>query len=300
MTIYNEIDSNKRKSLLILVIFVAFVTFLGYIFGQVSGNGDSLLILAFIFSMLISLGTFYYSDKIVLAISGAREVPENENPELHHLVENICIGAGLPKPKVYMIEDTAMNAFATGRDPQHAVICFTSGIVEKLNRMELEGVVAHELSHIKNYDVRYIALVSVLAGTVTLLADWFLRSLWWGRGRKSNDRENGQLGAILFLVAIILAILSPIFAMLVQFAISRKRELLADASGVLITRYPEGLASALEKLAQDKEPLEAANRATAPLYIVNPFKGKDVGGWLTGLFSTHPPLEERIKILRSM
>jgi len=299
-TIFNEVDSNKRKSLLILGVFIALVTLMGYVFGVVSGNGDSLLILAFLFSVVTSFASFYYSGQIVLAISGAREVPEAENPELHHLVENICIGAGLPKPKVYMINDTAMNAFATGRDPQHAVVCFTSGIVSKLNRTELEGVVAHELSHVKNYDIRYMALVSVMAGMVTLLADWFLRNLWWGRGRRNNDRESGQIGAILLIVAIVLAVLSPIFAMLVQFAISRRREFLADASGVLITRYPEGLASALEKLAADKEPLEAANRATEPLYIVNPFYGKEVGGWLTGLFNTHPPLSERIKILRSM
>lgn len=299
-TIFNEVDANKRKSLFILVIFIGLVTLLGYVFGQVSGYGDSLLIFAFLLSVFTSFATFYYSDKIVLAISGAREVPEQENRELHNLVENICIGAGLPKPRIYMIEDSAMNAFATGRDPQHAVVCFTSGIVSKLSRTELEGVVAHELSHVKNFDIRYMALVSVLAGMVTLLADWFLRSLWWGRGRRNSEREGGQLGALMFLVAVVLALLSPLFAMLIQFAVSRKREFLADASGVLITRYPEGLASALEKLAKDKEPLEAANRATEPLYIVNPFHSKEVGGWLAGLFNTHPPLAERIKILRSM
>lgn len=299
MTIYNQIDANKTKSFLLLVIFVGLITLLAFLFGRTIEGGEGLVPVAVVFSVLSALGTYYWSDKIVLAISGAKEVKEEENPTLHHLVENICIGAGLPKPKIYLIEDTAMNAFATGRDPEHAVICFTRGIVDRLERLELEGVVAHELSHIKNFDIRYMALVSVLVGVVTLVSDWFLRSLWWG-GRRNRERNQGQGGAILLLVAVVLALLSPLFATLIQLAVSRKRELLADASGVLITRYPEGLARALEKLGHDKEPLEAANKATAHLYIVNPLKGQELVGWFAGLFNTHPPLTERIKALRLM
>ncbi|MCL5004112.1 MAG: M48 family metalloprotease [Patescibacteria group bacterium] len=298
-TIYREIAENKRKSILLVAVFIFLITALGYVFGYVFGYGQGLIIFAFVFSVLASLGSFYYSDKIVLAVSGAREVLPLENPTLHNLVEAVAIGAGLPKPRVFMINDPAMNAFATGRDPQHAVVCYTSGIVERLDRVELEGVTAHELSHIKNYDVRYMALVAVLAGMITLLSDWFLQSLWWG-GRRRDDREEGQAGAVIFLIAVVLALLSPLFATLIQLAVSRKRELLADADGVLVTRFPEGLASALEKLKGDSRPLSVANKATAHLYIVNPFKGKNLSGWFAGLFDTHPPLEERIKILRSM
>lgn len=300
MTIYSQIDSNKRKSFLILVFFVVLITFLGYVFGRTTGYGPSMIWLAFAFSTLTSLGSFYYSDKIVLAISGAYPILEKHNPGLHHLVENVCIGGGIPKPKIYMIDDSAMNAFATGRDPHHAVICLTTGIVEKLEKLELEGVVAHELAHIKNFDTAYMTLVSVLVGVVTLLSDWFLRNLWWGGGKSRSKDRGGKEGAFLFLIAFVLALLSPIFAMLIQFAISRKREFLADAAGVLITRYPEGLAKALEKLALDKEPLEAANKATAHLYIVNPLKGQELVGWLARFFNTHPPIKERINILRAM
>lgn len=299
MTIYTQIDENKNKSLLIMVTFVAIISLLAFVFDKAGGFGYGLLVPALAFSTISAVGSYYYSDKIVLAISGARLVEEKSNPELYRLVENICIAAGLPKPKIYTIDDSAPNAFATGRDPNHASICFTTGILSKLNRMELEGVVAHELSHVKNYDIRFMSLVTVLVGTVTLLADWYLRSFWY-RGRRREEKEAGNFGAVLLIIAIVLAVLSPIFATLIQFAISRKRELLADASGALLTRYPEGLASALEKIASDKESLEAANRATAALYIVNPFKGEQLKGFLTNLFSTHPPIEERVRILRSM
>lgn len=300
MNIYSQIDSNKNKSFFLLFIFVVLITALAFVFGRVSQAGPSLVPLAFAFSTITALGSYYWSDRIVLAISGAKELPLSQNPILHHLVENICVGAGLPKPKIYIIEDTAMNAFATGRDPNHAVICFTTGIVEKLERLELEGVVAHELSHVKNFDIRYMALVTVLVGIVMLLSDWFLRSLWWGGRGRSRSKEESSGGGILLLIAVVLAFLSPIFALLIQLAVSRKRESLADASGVLVTRYPEGLARALEKLAADKEPLEVANKATAHLYIVNPLKGQSFIGWFGGLFNTHPPIEERIKTLRLM
>jgi heat shock protein HtpX len=212
------------------------------------------------------------------------------------LVENLTIAAGLPMPRVYIIADSAPNAFATGRDPKHGVVCVTTGLLEKLNKVELEGVLAHELSHIGNYDIRFMTLVVVMVGTITLLADWLLRFSFFG----GRSRENRDSNGIFLLIGLVLAILSPIVATLMQLAINRKREFLADASGALLTRHPEGLASALEKIAGDQEPLEAANKATAPLYIVNPLKGDSAKSFLAGLFNTHPPIEERIKRLREM
>lgn len=303
MTIYSQIDDNKRRTWLIMALFVGLVVALGYFFGEAggSGGGPPGLALALVFSSVTSLGSYYYSDKLVLAISGAKLVEEVENPQLYHLVENLCIGVGLPKPKIYLINDSAPNAFATGRDPRHASICVTTGLLEKLDKLELEGVLAHELSHIQNFDIRLMSLVAVLVGSVTLLADWFMRSLWWGGGRRrrSNNSE-GNIGAIIMLLAIVFALLSPLVATLIQLAISRRREFLADASGALTTRYPEGLARALEKIAADREPLEAANKATAHLYIVNPLKGQEAVGWLASLFNTHPPVQERIARLRAM
>ena len=280
-----------------MVFFVAFVTTLIYVYSKATGGGLSIAGFALILSGLMSLGSYYYSDKIILTMSNAKQIQKKDNPELFRTVENLCIGDGLPMPKIYIIQDSAPNAFATGRDPKHAVVCVTTGILEKLNKSELEGVIAHELSHIKNFDIRLMAIVVILVGTIALLADIFMRSMWF-RGRDREDRGNSQ--AIFMLIGIVLAILSPIIATLIQLAISRKREFLADASGVLLTRYPEGLASALEKISRDREPLEAANNATAHLYIVNPFKGKEIKSFLAGLFNTHPPIEDRIKILRSM
>jgi heat shock protein HtpX len=262
------------------------------------------------FSIFSSLISYYFSDSITLALSQAKEVDRQGNPELYRLVENLCIAAGLPTPKIYIIDDTAPNAFATGRDPEHAIVCFTTGILQKLEKTELEGVVAHELSHIGNYDIRVMTLVVVLVGVVTLLADWMLRASFFGGRKKSNSEGGGQLQAILIIVGIILAILSPIIATLIKLAVSRKREFLADASGALLTRYPEGLARALEKISTDREPLEAANKATAHLYIVNPFHedtalkanapAGDGQSWFSSLFNTHPPIEERVKRLREM
>lgn len=242
----------------------------------------------------MSFGSYWWSDKIVLSMSGAKEVTHDNARELYHLVENLCITAGLPVPKIYIIEDSAPNAFATGRDPEHGVICVTSGLLDKLEKVELEGVLAHELSHIGNRDILLSTVIVVLVGFITLLADWFRH--WAFFGGKSDDRDRGQLGVILMIAAIVLSVLAPIAGMLMQLAISRKREFLADADGALLTRYPEGLARALEKISQDQEPLEAANRATAHLYIANPFKGKKV----SKLFMTHPPIEERIVALRGM
>jgi heat shock protein HtpX len=300
MSIYGQIDSNKRRTGFIMALFIVLITIVAYVFGQANGYGFSWAGIALIISGIMSLGSFYYGDKLVLFMSNAMPMAENDNPSLYHTVENLCIGAGLPKPKIYLINDSAPNAFATGRDPKHAIVCVTSGLLDKLNRLELEGVLAHELSHVKNYDTRLMAITAVLVGSVTLLADWFTRSLWWGGRSRGNRDEGGNRETVFFFFGIILAFLSPIIATLIQLAISRKREFLADASGALLTRYPEGLASALEKISRDREPLEVANNATAHLYIVNPFKGKDVTSWFTGLFNTHPPVEERIKILRSM
>ncbi|MCX6782731.1 MAG: M48 family metallopeptidase [Candidatus Levybacteria bacterium] len=295
MSIYSNISVNKNKTWLIIILFIFFITILSYIFGKASGYGLSMVGVAFIFSGIMSFSSYFYSDKLILSMSHAKTISKSQYPQLYRIVENLCIGSGTLMPKLYIINDTAPNAFATGRDPQHAVMCITSGLLEKLNKSELEGVIAHELSHIKNYDIRVMSIVVVLVGLITLLTDFFMRSLWY---RNSDDNKNSS--TIFIVIGIALAIISPIIATLIQLAVSRKRELLADASAALLTRYPEGLASALEKIGKDREPLEVANNATAHLFIANPFKGKGVNTWVSGLFNTHPPIEERIKLLRSM
>ena len=291
-TLYNQYDKNVRLTWLYITFFLVFVISVGYIFaGAMQSSG--ILYIAVAFSVLTSIASYWWSDKIVLSMSGARELTFSDNKEIYRLVENLAITAGLPLPKIYVIEDTAQNAFATGRDPKHGVICLTTGMIARLEKAELEGVVAHELSHIGNRDTLISTVVVILVGFVALLADWFRHWAWYGsRGRD----ERNQAQAILFIAAIALSILAPLAALLIQLAISRKREFLADASGALLTRYPEGLASALQKISRDTEPLEAANRATAHLYIVNPFKGKNI----SKLFMTHPPIDERIRILRGM
>ena len=298
MNIHSQISSNKLKTWSIIILFILFITTILFVYGKASGYGFSYAGIGLIISGVMVFASYYYSDKMILGMSKAKQIKKSDNPELFRIVENLCIGVGIPMPRIYIINDTATNAFATGRDPKHSVVCVTTGILEKLNKPELEGVIAHELSHIKNYDIRVMAVVVILVGLVALLADFFMRSLWLGGGRR-NDRNNNAQG-IFLIIGIILAILSPLIATLIQLAVSRKREFLADASGALLTRYPEGLASALEKISKDKEPLEAANNATAHLYISNPFKSKISGHWFTNLFNTHPPIEERIKILRSM
>jgi len=242
----------------------------------------------------MSLSSYFAGDKIALAASRAKPIKKEDNPYVWRLVENLSITAGTPMPQVYIINDPSMNAFATGRDPQHASIALTTGIISGLENEELEGVIAHELSHIKNYDIRLMMLVIVCVGAITLLADWMLRSTLWGRRGSDNNRGNGT--AIIMLIAIVLAILSPIFAELIKLAVSRRREYLADASGALLTRYPEGLARALEKIAHQDTSLASANKATAHLFFSNPFGIKKA----SRLFSTHPPIEERIKALRQM
>ncbi len=298
MNIYSAISSNIWKSNFIIALFVLFAGTVGYILTKAAGFSPSVGWLIFIFSIFYSFISYFYSDKIVLATSGAQEIKKSDNPELFHIVENLAIGDGLPMPKVYIIQDPSPNAFATGRDPKHAAVAATTGILERLNKAELEGVLAHELSHVKNYDTRLLAITAVIVGFISLLTDIFLRNLFWGNIR-DDDRDNRNQ-SIFLIIGLILAIIAPIIASLIQLAVSRKREFLADASGALLTRYPEGLASALEKISSDPRPLKNASEATAHLYIINPFKGKDFGGFITNLFSTHPPIKERIKILRSM
>jgi heat shock protein HtpX len=262
--------------------------------------GTEGLIFALILAVGMTIGSYYYSDKIVLAMSKARPVTKEEFPYLYNVVEGLTIAAGLPPPRCYVIDDTAPNAFATGRNPKNSVIVVTTGLLEKLNRVELEGVVAHEMSHIKNYDVLLQTLTVVMVGVVALLSDWMRRSFWWGGGRRksSDGGKGGGAGALVVALGLVMAILSPLIAQLIRFAISRKREFLADANGAMLTRYPPGLASALRKISADREPLEAANKATAHLYIVNPLK--DIRGPINRLFSTHPPIEERIAALEKM
>jgi len=298
--IYNEISSNKTKTALLITFFLVLIIALGWVFSQYY-QSPVLLPVAVGLSIAMSLGSYFYSDKIILAMSKAREVKRADDPDLYRTVENLSIAAGLPTPRVYLIDDTALNAFATGRDPKHAVLCITTGLRSQLTKPELEGVMAHELSHVGNYDIRLSTIIVVLVGVVTLLSDWMLRANLYGR-RKSSD--NNQLNAIIMIVGIVMAILSPIAATLIQLAISRKREYLADASGALLTRFPQGLASALKKIAADREPLEVANKATSHLYIANPFKqnlnGVQAVNGLARLFDTHPPIEERIKKLEEM
>lgn len=279
-------------------LFIVFITILAYFISIYSGLGEGAIVIAFLFSTLASVGSYFFSDKIVLGLSGARELQNSAGRDVYDLVQNISIASGLPMPKVYVVDDPSPNAFATGRDPKHATVCFTTGILRMLSKSELEGVVAHELSHVKNYDTLLMVIVAVLVGMVSILGDWFMRSLWWGRG--GNDREEKGNNGILMVIGLIFIILSPIIATLIQLAISRRREFLADASAALVTRYPAGLADALEKLSAYKGGMHNATSATAHLFIVNPFKDKDATSWLTGLFSTHPPIEERIKILRNM
>jgi heat shock protein HtpX len=293
--IYEQIAENKRKSIFLLFLFIVFLLFLGWVFGEAYYSGEAGLVLALMVALVISFVTFFYGDKMVLGISQARPVDPKENPYLHNVIEGLAIGSGIPAPKAYIIDDTAPNAFATGRNPQNSAIVVTTGLLQKMDRLELEGVIAHEMSHIKNFDIRYATLVVVLVGTVALLSDWMGRSFFYRRGRR--DRRGGG-NAIFILLALILVILAPVIAKLIQLAISRQREYLADSSGALLTRYPEGLASALEKISKDTEPLEVANKATAHLYIVNPLL--DHRGKLNDLFSTHPPTEERVKRLRAM
>jgi heat shock protein HtpX len=305
--IYEQVDANKRKSAMVVIGFTLFITlatyfisrgmaaYYGYEAGAMGITG-----VALIMSGLMSFAGYWWSDRIVLTLSGARPADRKRDFQFFTVAENLSLASRLPTPKLYVIDDTAPNAFATGRDPRHAAVCATTGLLSKLDRTELEGVIAHELSHVGNYDTRLMSVVSVLVGIITLLGDWFLRASWYGRGGR-GDREDKGVGAIFVVVGLLFALLSPIVAQLIQLAISRRREFLADASAVKLTRQPDGLARALLKISKDKEPLEAANKATAHLYFSNPLKNHhDAVGWFAGLFNTHPPVEERIKQLNTM
>jgi len=298
--IYDRIDGNRRTTFLLLFVFVALLAGASIAIGIVLGLPYPLAPLLIIPFLIIALISYYSSSQVALAISQAHEVTKDDEPELYRTVENLCIGAGLPMPKVYVIEDGSPNAFATGRDPDHAAIAVTRGLLQKLDKLELEGVIAHELSHIGNYDIRVMTIVVVLVGLAALMADFALRLTFFGAGRRSSNRERsgGAAVLIIYAVALVAVILTPIAAQLIRFAVSRQREFLADASAALLTRYPEGLARALEKISADPDPLEVANKATAHLYINNPLH--EHKSFLNNLFSTHPPVEERIRLLRAM
>lgn len=300
MTHYQLVAQNKRKSWAIILGFIIFIVGAAYLMVEGFGYGLDLVGWALVFSGVTSFGSFYFSDKIILGLARARQATRTEFFDYYTVTENICNSQRMPLPKLYVIDDSALNAFATGRDPDHAVVCVTTGLLASLNRREIEGVIAHELSHIKNYDIRLMSLVTILVGLISLLADWLLRMNRFG-GSKKRNREAGQIQAIIFIAGIILTLLSPLIAQLIKLAISRKREFLADASGIAMTKNPQGLVSALKKLATDREPLEAANKATAHLYISDPLKNSKGGVHLFAkMFATHPPIADRVKALQEI
>lgn len=292
---YNQITSNKEKTILLFTVAFAVVAGLGYLLSVVYNN-PFIFTIAIIIAIIQAWVSYFYSDKIALGLSGAREANHDSDRDLYHLVENLTMSVGLPMPGLYVIDDPAINAFATGRDPKHAAVAVTRGAIEKLDKSELEGVLAHELSHVQNRDILIMTVVVTLVGILSLVSDLFLRWSFWGGGRSRDDEGGGN--AVMAVFGIIAIILAPIIGTLIQLAISRKREYLADASGALITRYPDGLASALEKIGEDKNQLRTASTATAHLFIANPFK--KAGSWASGLLQTHPPLADRIKRLHNM
>lgn len=299
MNIYDQISANKRKTIYIMAGFVAVISLLGFAFGEIyagTGAGFPFLGIAVTGSVLTSVWSFYFSDQAVLAIAGAKKVSREQSPQLYGVLENLCVGVGLKKiPDLYIIDDSAPNAFATGRDPEHAVVAVTQGLIDKLDKREIEAVLAHEISHIQNYDIRLMMIVAVLVGSVTLIGNMILR----GGLSSGNDRKS-SVGLIIMAIGLIAAIFSPLIAQLIKAAMSRNREFLADASAALLTRDPEGLAMALEKISSDQEPLEVANEATAHMYFENPLKKGVNADWFANLFNTHPPVQERITRLRTM
>ncbi len=307
-TFYDQIARNKRNSILLIVVFMVLFAGLGLLIGMVWGGGNRsfgiiVAVGASAVAFLLTLLSYYAGPGALLAMSQAHELKREQDEQLFNVVEELCIAGGLPVPRIYLIDDTAMNAFATGRNPKHAVVAITTGLRTRLNRDELQGVMAHELSHVRHYDILYATLISVMVGVLVMLCDVFLRSMWWGGGRRrssSRDREQGGGGLqiVLLVVALMLAIIAPILAKIIHMALSRQREYLADAGAVELTRNPRGLASALAKLGGDTEVLEVANRATAPLYIVHPIKKFEARA--SSIFSTHPPIEDRIKRLMAL
>jgi len=297
-TLYTHAEFNIRKTWFYIICFLILTIALGWLISYLLGS-YIILWIAVIYSILVSFLSYWYSDKIVLAMSKARPVKKEDNPELYRLVENLCITAGIPLPKIYILRELQPNAFATGRDSRHAVVAVTQGLLDRLERTELEGVIAHELAHIGNRDALLQTIVVVLVGVIVIMTDFFFRISFYRRSSR-NSQKGGQIRLIMMLVGLVLIILAPLFANLIKLAISRKREFLADASGALLTRYPEGLARALEKISRNPEPLSVANNATSHLYVVNPFRGREQTSWFQKLFMTHPSMKERVRALRGM
>ena len=296
-TLYDQAESNIHKTWLLITFFAVFLIGLGWLLSEIYHN-FSILVIAAIFSVFSAFYSYWYSDKLVISLVRARPIEEKDNPELYRLVENLCITAGLPLPKIYIMPSKQPNAFATGRDENHAAIVVTQGLLDKLERVELEGVLSHEISHIKNKDILLGTVIVALVGTIIMVSDIALRLSFWGGFGGDEDSEGGNW--LMIVIGFIALILAPIGATLLQLAISRKREFLADASGALLTRYPEGLARALEKISADQTPMERISNSTAHLFIASPLKGKQRSSWFAKLFMTHPPIEERIKALRAM
>jgi heat shock protein HtpX len=294
--LYDYQSANVRRTWLLFVIFFLVVVGIGYVFSQAYGD-PSFMIFAVIFSIIYSFISYYSSASIALSLARAKEIQKTDNPQLWNIVENLCIADGLPMPKLYVTPEMQINAFATGRDKEHSAVAVTAGALQRLDKNELEGVIAHELSHVKNRDILVSTVAAILAGIISLVADVFLRSFMFG-GMRGGGGRNNETQEMFFIFAIALSILAPIGTMLIQLAISRKRESLADASGVLLTRYPEGLISALQKIELDTTPMQSAKDSTAHMWLTNPFKKN--AGWWHNLFATHPPIEERIAALRSM
>ena len=293
---FEDIEKNKMKSWIIVVLFLVFISIIVYYICMALDLGELSIIIALVFSILSTFGSYYYSDKIVLSLNKARPATKEENLKLVNILDSLVISAGLPcTPKLYIVEDSQPNAFATGRNPENAVICVTTGLLDKLEYYELEGVIAHELSHIKNYDIRLSAVVSVMVGFVVILSDWFTRISILGGSRDNDDNDKGN--AIIMIVGLIFLILAPIFRKLMQLAISRKREFLADATAIQFTRNPDGLISALQKISNDPNELKVANQSTENMYIVNPFRNKKKS---SNLWSTHPSIEDRIEALKNL
>lgn len=298
-SLYTHAESNTRKTWLYLTGFFLFVVAIGWVMSYILGS-YFILVIAVVLSLVMSVGSYWYSDKVVLSMTRAKPIEKKDHPELYRIVENLSITAGLPMPRLYIIDDPQPNAFATGRNAEHGVVAVTTGMLTRLERVELEGVLAHELSHIGNKDMLISTVVVVLVGVVVLLADFFFHMAFWGGIGGRSDRGGGQARLVMIGVALVFMILAPLAAQVIKSAISRKREFLADASGALLTRYPEGLARALQKISSDPHQLRKANDATAHLYIASPFRGKEKKSWIHKLFMTHPPMEDRVKALRGM
>lgn len=298
LSITSQIESNKTRSWIIIGFFALFVTMIGFVLGKAMGSANSFAITALVISGFVGLVSYYFGDRFILSLSRAKEADPDKDRMLYDIIKHLASIDKIPMPKIYISDDPSPNAFATGRDYEHAYVCVNRGLLNVLNRNEVEAVLAHELSHVKNFDVRLMAIVSILVGSVAILSDMFMRYLWWGGNRSRDDRNNSS--GIFMAIGILFALIAPLVATLIQLAVSRKREFLADASGALLTRNPSALADALEKISTNKTAPVVASNATAHLYIINPFKGKQTAKMFMSLFNTHPPVEERIKILRAM